>query len=99
MIEKEIFMDAIEAYKKGLDFLKKMDDMGLDFYDTPLCSASDVIFDKWLALITNEDGADLVYWWLFEDLEKKIYDSKGNETNNVEDLGSLYDYMKDNGYF
>lgn len=99
MIEKEIFMDAIEAYKKGIDFLRKMDDMGLDLYDTPLCSASDVMFDKWLSQITNEDGIDLVYWWIFEDVEKKIYDLNGNETNNIEDLGSLYDYMKANGYF
>ena len=99
MIEKEVFMDAIEAYKKGIDFLRKMDSMGLDFYDTPLCSASDAMFDKWLTLITNEDGVDLVSWLLLEDVEQKIYDLNCNETNNIEDLVILFDYMKDNGYF
>ena len=41
---------------------------------------------------------DILEWWLFEDVEKKIYDSNGNEIADVTKLEDLYDYMVNNKY-
>jgi hypothetical protein len=98
MISKETFLKGIRTYKEGLDFLKRTSDIGLDLYDSPLCSTSDILFDMWLNDITGESGVDLVYWWIFEDVEKKIYEDDKVVADLV-DEDSLYNYMKENGYF
>lgn len=45
MISKEVFIDCMKSYERGLEFLRNMDKMGLDLYETPLCYASDTVFD------------------------------------------------------
>lgn len=99
MITKEVFIDTLKVYKSGVDFLRKMDDEGLDLYETPLTRSADALFDAWLNQITNDDGVDLIYWWLFEDTEKELYDDDQNVIAKLTDETTLYDYMNENGYF
>jgi hypothetical protein len=97
MITSENFITNLKAYKEGCDFLRKMDNYNLDFYETPLSKSSDTMFQAWLDQITNEEGQDLIYWWLFEDVDKIITD---NEVDiNVEDIEEFTKYLKDYGYF
>ena len=98
MISKEEFIRGIKSYKEGLGFIERADSIGLDLYESPICSTADTIFDMWLDQITTDAGADLIYWWLFEDVEKKIY--KDDEViADLVDEESLYNYMNENGYF
>ena len=99
MITKEVFIDTLKVYKSGVDFLRKMDDEGLDLYETPLARSTDALFDAWLNQITNDEGSDLIYWWLFEDTEKELYDDDQNVIAKLTDEATLYDYMNENGYF
>lgn len=99
MITKEVFIDTIKVYKSGVDFLRKMDDEGLDLYETPLTASADTLFDSWLKQVTNNDGIDLIYWWLFENTEKELYDDDQNVIAKLTDEATLYDYMNENGYF
>ena len=99
MITKEVFIDTIKVYKSGVDFLRKMDDEGLDFYETPLSRSADALFDAWLKQITDDDGIDLIYWWLFEETAKELYDDNQNVIAKLTDEATLYDYMNENGYF
>lgn len=98
MISKETFINGINTYKEAVDFLRRLDNMGLDFYDTSLCSSLDTLFDMWLNEITGEAGGDLVYWWIFEDVEKKIYDDD-KVVATLDTAEDLYNYMKENNYF
>lgn len=97
MISKEVFINCMKSYEEGLEFLRNLDKIGLDLYETPLCCASDTVFDMWLKVITNEEGSDLIYWWLFEDVEKKIYEN-GKVIADLKDEEALYIYIKENGY-
>lgn len=99
MITREVFIDTIKVYESGVDFLRKMDNEGLDLYETPLNRSADTLFDTWLKQITNDDGVDLIYWWLFEDVEKELYDDNENVIAKLTDEATLYDYMNENGYF
>lgn len=99
MITREVFIDTIKVYKSGVEFLRKMDDEGLDLYETPLNTSADTLFDTWLKQITNDDGIDLIYWWLFEGVEKELYDDNQNVIAKLTDEATLYDYMNENGYF
>jgi hypothetical protein len=97
MIKPDKFVDYIMAYQRGTDFLRNMDDAGLDLYETPLCASADTLLDAWLDQVLNEEGQDLVYWWLFEDVDKVITDND-NEFN-VEDIEEFTKYLLNNGYF
>jgi hypothetical protein len=91
------FVKYIRIYQRGVNFLRDMDDMGLDFYETPLCESADTIFQAWLEQILNEEGQDLVYWWLFEEVDKVITED-GNDIN-VEGIEEFAKYLKEHGYF
>lgn len=97
MIAAYKFVEYLRAYQEGIDFLKNMYDTGLDFYETSLTASADTMFQAWLEQIINEEGQDLVYWWLFEDVDKVITDN-GNEIN-VEDIEEFTKYLLNNGYF
>lgn len=97
MIPAYKFVEYLKSYKKGIDFLIDMDDAGLNLYETSLTASADTMFQAWLEQILNEEGQDLVYWWLFEDVDKVITDND-NEIN-VEDIEEFTKYLLNNGYF
>lgn len=98
MIEVSEFEEIVIAYKEYCDRLEKLEDLGIDLYDGPITAISDLLFDKWVNKITIGEGQDLVYWWIFEDVEKKFYDAEGNVTDVVEDIRDFYNYLKNNNY-
>lgn len=98
MIEVTEFKEIVIAYKEYCDRLEKLEDLGIDLYDGPITAMSDLLFDKWVNKIATDEGQDLVYWWIFDDVEKKIYDKEGNVTDVVEDIIDFYNYLKDNNY-
>lgn len=95
-MNKENFINTINAYQNFLDNADKLQELGIDLYEGPITNSIDIIFDSWLGTITNDEGADLVYWWLFEDVEKVI--TVDNEDINVADLEEFVKYLVDNGY-
>ena len=97
MIEAYKFVEYLKSYQRGIDFLKNMDDTGLNFYETPLTESADTLLQAWLEQILNEEGQDLVYWWLFEDVNKVI--TVDDNKINVEDIVEFTKYLFNNGYF
>ena len=98
MIELAEFEEIIIAYKENCDRLEKLEDLGVDLYDGPITSISDLLFDKWVNKITIDEAQELIYWWIFDDVEKKFYDAEGNVTDVVEDIRDFYNYLKNNNY-
>lgn len=96
-MEKDKFIKTIEAYKSFLDTSDKLMDLGIDLAEGPITNSLDIIFDAWLTEITNEEGQDLVYWWLFEDVDKVI--TEDEEDIVVDDIELFANYMKEHGYF
>lgn len=98
MIEVAEFEEIVIAYKEYCARLEKLEDLGIDLYDGPITAISDLLFDKWVDKVAIGEGQDLVYWWIFDDVEKKMYDSEGNVTDDVKDIKDFYKYLKDNNY-
>lgn len=91
------YLKTIETYKKGSDWLFSLEDnFSIDLFDSPIAQSLDAIFDEWLEQNFNEEGCDLVYWWLFEDVEKVI--TVDDKDVNVADLEEFVKYLIDNGY-
>ena len=97
-MNKEDFTKGLKSYKNYVDHLDALEELGVDLCEGPISYAIDTIFDLWCDEFLNEEGVDLIYWWLFEDVTKEIYkDDKVIATlDTVEDL---YNYMKENNYF
>lgn len=97
-MDKNLFVTGLNTYIKGIKFLEDLDDIGLDLYESPLSTSNDSLFDIWINTFVTEDGSDLIYWWLFEDVDKVIYkDDKIIAT--LETVEDLFDYMLSNNYF
>ena len=69
--------------------------LGSGILDSNLVSDICMLFDNFISSHFTEAGIDLIFWWLYEDVEKKIY--KGDdESINVEELEDLWSFMCDN---
>lgn len=89
------FEKVITTYREGIDYLESLSDLNVDLFETPICSSHDTIFDEWLNLSFNEKAIDLIYWWLFEDVEKVIINEDESKTS-IETLEELYNFIVEN---
>lgn len=98
-MNKENFIKGLKSYKNYVDHLDALEELGVDLCEGPISYAIDTIFDLWCDEFLNEEGVDLIYWWLFEDVEKEIRDLHDNVVATLENEEVLYDYLNNNGYF
>lgn len=97
-MSKEKFVETLLKYQDFWNVSDQLADLGIDFSDGPITTAIDTLLDSWIDSITGEAGSDLIYWWLFEDVTKEIYeDDKVIAT--LDTAEDLYNYMKENNYF
>lgn len=61
-------------------------------YDIPL-----IMFDTCINSVLTETGADLLFWWLYEDVDKIIYLKDGSEID-LTNLDDLLDYLYKESY-
>lgn len=92
----QLFSKGIKQYQDFNTYLDNLKNAGLDLFETDLIEKAYSIFDTWIETILNEEGQDLIYWWLFEDVEKVI--TVDNEDINVAELEEFVKYLVDNGY-
>lgn len=97
-MSKEKFVETLLKYQDFLDVSDRLMDLGIDLTEGPITMTIDTLLDSWIDSITGEAGSDLIYWWLFEDVTKEIYeDDKVIAT--LDTAEDLYNYMKENNYF
>lgn len=94
MITKRDFIDFIAAIKKYESILDKMEDVlntrgGLHESDFNIAveELMSIFFDSHF----TEEGCDMIYWWLYEDVKKIIYDE--DKEINITDIEDFYDYL------
>ena len=97
-MSKEKFVETLLKYQDFLDVSDRLMDLGIDLTEGPITMAIDTLLDSWIDSITGEAGSDLIYWWLFEDVTKEIYEDD-KVVATLDTAEDLYDYMKANNYF
>ena len=87
-----------EEFKKIIGLLKEDDEntqalykLGIECYDMKenLNSVITILLENYFTI----EGEDYISWWLYEKVEKKIYDFKGNVLNDLTKIEDLYDYV------
>lgn len=96
MITLKTFKNILETYLGATKYTDQLCDLNFDLYESPIWSAMDIILDEWGDTILTEEGLDLLYWWLFEDVDKVIYIEEEQKID-VASIENFYNYLKDNG--
>ena len=97
---KEEFIKGISTYKKGFEWMDKLaDDFNIDLFESALSESADAIFDLWLGSILNNNGVEVVYWWIFEDVEKVIYGDNDEVIATLDTEEDLFNYLDKYEYF
>lgn len=98
MIPYKYFEQALKLAQDHDNEVDKLYSLGYDFIESPLVEYADKIFDTLIESYFNKDGVELITWWLWEDVPKKIYIQVGTENTeiDVESIEQLYNYINDN---
>lgn len=86
--KKSLFDERLEELQKILN--------SRDLFEIDLVQLSFFFFDEYICSHFTEDGSDLIFWWLYEDVPKIIYEN--DIKYNVEDLKDLWNYLVKNNY-
>ena len=98
-MQKEIFKDCLHhiiEYNKALDLWCQL--LSPDIFTSPVFVHAGFIADKLVDFLGqgDEEVIDLINWWLYEDVEKVLF-NKGKEIE-VNTLDKLYDFIKETYY-
>ena len=93
-MNKEIFKDYLKHIRLINDTIDKLSDLGIEIINSNFIDSVFNLMDLPIILAYGADGADIFFWYIYEDVDHTIYDSDGNvlaELNNDDDL---YDYLE-----
>ena len=90
---RERFKDFIHKIEAIDELIDKLSELNIETLDCKEMYYAGEIFSEWLKEDFGEKGEDLVTWWLYEDVEKKIYEPDGKEIN-LENIDDLYSYLE-----
>jgi hypothetical protein len=108
MINKEILVKFIQEYKKFSDYVDKIEEMifgkhhYVTLWETPFCESVGNMYDLFIKSYFTEEGQDLINWFIFEDVEKIIYEpdddiySKEKREIHLDTIDDLWNYMIEN---
>jgi DNA-directed RNA polymerase subunit N (RpoN/RPB10) len=92
---REQFKKYIREVEEIAELSNKLADLGIETLDCKELFYAEEIFFAWLEQDFGKNGADLVSWWLYEDVPKVIYEPDGSETN-LENIDELFTYLQEN---
>lgn len=92
---REQFKKYIRDIEEVDELSNKLSDFGIETIECKELFRAEEIFFAWLEQDFGENGANLVSWWLYEDVDKIIYESDGSETN-LENIDDLFTYLQEN---
>lgn len=92
MISKKEFVKIIENDRVYHTIIDKIEKYGISIYESEPHKCYSALLDILLEQFFNSEGIELIYWWLYEDVDKVITndDDSTIELNSAEDL---YDYL------
>jgi len=97
IVTKEQFnkrMELIQNFHSEQETLQVLIDKLTDGYS--VVDMGNYLVEELVNIITEElhiKDKDLLFWWLYEDVEKIIYDENKKPLYNVKTLDGLYDYI------
>ena len=87
-----------EKFKKLIELLKKDSEDSLSLYKLGLdCSNLKERLDAAITILLESyfttEGEDIFSWWIYESVEKKIYNYDGTVQKDLTKIEDLYEYV------
>lgn len=95
MKEKE-FKEAISLIKEFMSLGESLHKLDIDIINSKLYDIPGRLFDILIETNFTEEGMDLVFWWLYEDVPKEVTDNAVKY--DLESIDALWKYLKKNQY-
>lgn len=96
MMTKERFKDLVYMMLEHNELYDKLYDLGIDTINCKYLETADIIFSELMKTEFGEEGLDLISWWMYEDVDHKLYEpgSEGKKIiADLNDIEDLYDYL------
>lgn len=71
---REKFKDLIYKIQEHNELYDKLYDLGIDAINCKYMECAGLFFDELMKFEFGEDGADLISWWMYEDVDHCIYE-------------------------
>ena len=111
MMTRERFKEVVNMMLEHNELYDKLYDLGIDTINCRYMETAGIFFDELMKSEFGIDGADLVSWWMYEDVDHKIYESTdeakewrypGEEVHgeviaDLNDIDDLYSYLAEGG--
>lgn len=111
MMTREKFRELIYNLEEYNDFIDELYKLNIDVYECKYVDYAGIFFDELMKSEFGEDGLGLISWWLYEDVDHKIYESTdetkewyypeeeihGNVIADLNNIDDLYDYLTKGG--
>lgn len=99
MITKQILKECIQLLQQQDEITKRLDLALSDFNSSYTVLETDKYtrqaFNKLLSFYVDADGIDLIGWWMYDDVNKIIYNHDKTETD-LTNIDDLVQYIIDN---
>lgn len=88
----EVFKQIVFLLKKDSERSDKLYKLGIDTinFNDELHQAITLL----LRTYYSRDGEDMISWWMWENVEKFVYDSAGNKTDDLTKIEDLWEYVE-----
>lgn len=87
MLSKEHFIKAMQINLQINNFVDKLSELNIDIIESDIFTNIGLLFDTFVESHFNDEGQDLVFWWMYEDVPKILYvDGEAIQVENVEDF-------------
>ncbi len=96
MITFEEFKSAINSLSKINNFIDNLEQITkLNISESDLVQETWKLFDLFINSHFTEEASDLIFWWIYEEVPKVIYQDSifGKDEINVENIEDLWKYM------
>ena len=111
MMTRGRFKEVVKMMLEHNELYDKLYDLGIDIINCGYMETAGVFFDELMRSEFGVDGADLVSWWMYEDVDHKIYASPGERKPfyfpgevthgeviaDLNDIDDLYSYLTEGG--
>ena len=98
MITKKRFKELVYMMLEHDEIYDKLYDLGIDAINCKHLEFAGIFFNELMKKEFGDDGAELISWWMYEDVDHKIYaDNKEEVIADLNNIDDLYIYLTEGG--
>ena len=96
-MDRELFVKQINLIQQLNTKTDQLKDIGINIVESSLYDIPAKLFDNFVEAVCTDEGTDLVFWWMYEDVDKIIYEDE--KEIHLDTVYQLYEYLTEHNLF